>query len=219
MKISNFELPDSGLVLIAGRPGIGKSYVVLEMANELNQKGIKPVLLYADGQKSHSSCHYENGVVRESPSKLSRVKKVYPDLPYIVEDYAAHYFFLQWEVLIKNIIEFEHPKVIFINALVHPNESITSNILKHLQNIAKKNDILMIAESQASRNVERRKDCHPGVNDIKCTPKSLRYVDQCVFVYRDSYYTQNDGEELSKIEVYSAEQMVSIPFDIQKYSV
>lgn len=45
MKISNFELPDSGLVLIAGRPGIGKSYVVLEMANDLNQKGIKPVLL------------------------------------------------------------------------------------------------------------------------------------------------------------------------------
>lgn len=77
MKISNFELPDSGLVLIAGRPGIGKSYVVLEMANDLNQKGIKPVLLYADGQKSHSSFHYENGVVRESPSKLSRVKKVY----------------------------------------------------------------------------------------------------------------------------------------------
>lgn len=147
MKISNFELPDSGLVLIAGRPGIGKSYVVLEMANELNQKGIKPVLLYADGQKSHSSCHYENGVVRESPSKLSRVKKVYPDLPYIVEDYAAHYFFLQWEVLIKNIIEFEHPKVIFINALVHPNESITSNILKHLQNIAKKNDTMLLFKS------------------------------------------------------------------------
>lgn len=33
MKICNLESPDSGLVFVAGRPGMGKSYVILEMAN------------------------------------------------------------------------------------------------------------------------------------------------------------------------------------------
>lgn len=45
VKICNLELSDSGLVFVAGRPGRGKSYAILEMANELKQKVIKPFLL------------------------------------------------------------------------------------------------------------------------------------------------------------------------------
>ncbi len=219
MKICNFEFPDNGLVLIAGRPGIGKSCVILEMANELNQKGIKPVLLYADGWKSHSSCHYEDGVVREYPSKLSCVKKIYPDIPYIVEDYAIHYSAAGWESLVKSIIKFEQPKVLFINHLTNPEQMIDSDVLEILQNVAKENGILIVAESNVSRAVEERTDHHPQAEDVNCDRKALGFVDQCVCVYRDVYYTQNEGEKHSKIEVYTAGQTIFISFNSQMYRI
>ena len=217
MKISNYELPDNGLVLVAGRPGVGKSYVILEMANELNQKGIKPVLLYADGRDSHSSCHYDKGVVRKSPSRLSCVKKVYPDIPYVVEDDAADYSLSGWAALIKNIMEFEQPKVIFINSLVNPGNFIAEDILKLLHDTAKENDILSVAECQVSKSAEERTDGHPQINDVKCDREALRYVDQCVFVYRVRYDMPDKEEKRDEIEVYSSGQTVFMPFNPQKY--
>lgn len=219
MKICNLELPDSGLVFVAGRPGMGKSYVILEMANELNQKGIKPVLLYADGRKSHSSCHYENGVVREYPSRLSCVKKVYPDIPYIVEDDATYHLLPRWETLMKNIIKFEHPKVILINDLVNPGKVVSGEISKLLHNIAKENEILIIAECQVSRKVEERKDGHPQINDVKCDREAIKYVDQVFFIYHDGCFAFDEGNEHKKIEVYSLGQRIFMPFNPQKYSV
>lgn len=219
MRICNLELPDSGFVFVAGRPGRGKSYVILEMANELNQKGIKPVLLYADGRESHSSYHYDNGVVRECPSKLSYVNKVYPEIPYIVEDDATYYLLPRWESLIKNIINFEHPRVIFINALVNPGKAVSGEISKLLHNIAKENEILIIAECQVSRKVEERKDGHPQINDVKCDREAIKYVDQVFFIYHDGCFVFNDRNEHKKIEVYSLGQRVFIPFNPQKYFI
>ena len=54
MDICNQKLQNEGLILVAERPSMGKSYVMLEMANDLDQNGIKPVLVYADGRSSHS---------------------------------------------------------------------------------------------------------------------------------------------------------------------
>lgn len=222
MRICNLELSDSGLALVAGRPGIGKSYVILEMANELNQKGIKPVLLYADGRKSHSSYHYENGVMQEYPSKLSCVKKAYPDIAYIVDDIAVDCHAIRWEILIKDIIKFEHPKVILINSLAGPSKSINGEILKLLHSIAKENEILIIAECQVSRSAEERNDCHPQISDIKCGSEAIKYADQLFFIYYDGYYDGNfalkDKNDNKKIEVYSLGQRAFMPFDPQKYS-
>ena len=156
-------------------------------------------------------------MVREYPSRLSCVKKVYPDIPYIVEDDATYYLLPRWETLMKNIIKFEHPKVILINDLVNPGKVVSGEISKLLHNIAKENKILIIAECQVSRNVEERKDGHPQINDVKCDREALRYVDQCVFVYRVRYDMPDEEEKRDEIEVYSPGQTVFMPFNPQKY--
>lgn len=218
-KLFDLKLPEEGLVLVAGLPGVGKTYVLIEMTEELNQKGIKSVLLYADGMASHDIVRYENGAVRTSPSRLSRIRKVYPDLSYLVEDGAIWYTPYGWEKFITDFIEHEHPQAVFIDSVCAPGEKASEELLQTLQRIAGEKHILIFAEINVSLSIISRKERHPKPKDVMCALRARKYVDRFIFVYRDICFSAEETEKDKSIEIYASNGgKTTLPFEPEKYS-
>ncbi len=220
MNYKGISLPESGLVLVAGRPGMGKSYVAIEIANEMNRNGIKAVLIYADGIKSHDIIHYENGEVRVFQSKLSLVNSVYPSIPYVVEDGGEWFSPEGWEQFLNDYIDHEKPQAVFINSIVVPGGNASEELLQTIQRIAKEKRILVFVEMNVSRTVVRRKEKRPKPKDVKCTISALQYVDKFIFVHRDALYMNVGNEKNESIEVYTADnEKTMLPLISRKYAI
>lgn len=218
MNFKSLPLPDAGLVVVAGRPAIGKSYVMIEIANSLIRDGMKAVLAYTDGEKAHDIVRYVNGEVRSLPSKLSRVNDVYPEIPYVVENGGEWFFPSEWEMFLNDYIDHEKPQAILINSIVPPREKVSVALMKKMQRIAKEKHIIIFVEIQVSNAIERRKENHPKLKDIKCSGLSRKYVDQFIFVYRNVYDTE--AVKSKTIEVYSINgEKVILPFYPEKYGI
>ena len=86
--------------------------------------GKKAIMLSADVEVSHATIHYKDGQEQTTISMLERIKKAYPDISCVVEDGAIYYSPHSWETLLTDIIEHEHPEVVFINRIILPREKL-----------------------------------------------------------------------------------------------
>ena len=206
MEVLNFNLPDSGLVFVAGRPGIGKSHITMKMANVFQEGKQKCTLLMSDGKKAYPYANYCDGKIKFYPSELQRATKICPNISFVIEDTALLYNEIGWEELIQDIIIHKKPNVIFINAISEPIKKINTKIVKILQEVAKKNHILIIAETSVKRSIERKKDPRPTISSLMCRKKALKYIDEVIFVYSETYDdTSIDAAnlELSQYTLYN----------------
>lgn len=206
MEFLNFNFPNSGLVFVAGRPGIGKSHITMKMANVFQEGKQKCTLLMSDGKKAYPYANYCDGKIKFYPSELQRVTKICPNISFVIEDTALLYNELGWEHLIQDIIKHKKPNVIFINAISEPIKKINTKIIRTLQAIAKKNRILIIAETNVNRCVDFKKDHRPTKASLMCRKKALKYVDKVIFVHRENYYDDNINNshiELSQYELHN----------------
>lgn len=156
---------------------MGKSYVAIEIANEMNRNGTKAALIYADGAKSHDIVHYENGEVCTFPSKLSRVYSVYSEIPFVVEDGGEWLSSFGWEQYLTDYIDHEKPQAVFINSVIIPREKASEGLLQTIQRMAKEKHILVFVEMNVTRAIEYRKEKRPKPKDVKCTSTARQYVD------------------------------------------
>ena len=208
MDVLNFNLPDSGLVFVAGRPAMGKSNVAMNMAKVFQEKNKKCLLLMTDGKKAYPYANYLNGKTTFRPSELQKAIKICPNISFVIEDVALLYNEIGWEEFIQDIIIHKKPNVIFINAISEPIKKINTKIVKMLQEIAKKNHILIIAETSVKRSIERKKDPRPTISSLMCHRKALKYIDDIIFVYSETYYDTDidtTNLELSQYTLYNKE--------------
>lgn len=208
MEVLNFNLPDSGLVFVAGRPAMGKSNVAMNMAKVFQEKNKKCLLLMTDGKKAYPYANYLNGKTTFRPSELQKAIKICPNISFVIEDVALLYNEIGWEEFIQDIIIHKKPNVIFINAISEPIKKINTKIVKMLQEIAKKNHILIIAETSVKRSIERKKDPRHTISSLMCHRKALKYIDDIIFVYSETYYDTDidtTNLELSQYTLYNKE--------------
>ena len=213
MEVLNFNLPDSGLVFVAGRPAMGKSNVAMNMAKVFQEKNKKCLLLMTDGKKAYPYVNYLGGKTIFYPSELQRAIKICPNISFVIEDTALLYNEIGWEELIQDIVIHKNPNVIFVNAISEPIKKINTKIIKALQKIAKKNHILIIAETNVNRSVEFKKDPRPTIASLMCRKKALKYVDEVIFVYSETYYDTNidtSNLELSQYTLYNKDSSKKI---------
>ena len=204
----NINLPDSGLVCVAGRPAMGKSNVAMNMAKVFQEKNKKCLLLMTDGKKAYPYANYLNGKTTFRPSELQKAIKICPNISFVIEEVALLYNEIGWEEFIQDIIIHKKPNVIFINAISEPIKKINTKIVKMLQEIAKKNHILIIAETSVKRSIERKKDPRPTISSLMCHRKALKYIDDIIFVYSETYYDTDidtTNLELSQYTLYNKE--------------
>ena len=210
-------LQNSDLVIVAGRPGMGKTSFALSLAlnvceymrDEMNNEGAAAFfsLEMSDEQlvtrlismKSNvNSSKIRNGGIRDDEfSKVALACNNISELNLIIDDNPA-VSIAEVRNRARRMMRKEKLQVIFVDYLqllrgtTKSSESNRVNeiseISRGLKAIAKEFNIPVIALSQLSREVEKREDKKPHLADLRESGSIEQDADIVMFIYREEYY-------------------------------
>jgi len=208
----------SDLIIVAGRPSMGKTAFALTLGLNTIKTSKLPILFFSlemskeqimyrllametniNQMRLRSGKLYRNDWV-----KLNKVIKIISKLPFFVDDTP--------DLSIQDIrskiktIRFEQTQIglVVIDYLQLMQNSKfklenrvqeLSQITRSLKNIAREFDVPIIALSQLSRNVENRVDKKPILSDLRESGSIEQDADLVLMLYRNKYYNQKSEEE------------------------
>lgn len=215
IQIGGFSMGE--LVVIAGRPAMGKSQLLVQLA--MNISLTQPVLFFtfdlsefnltnrflsnitgisSDKLLQHNLTNHEKSLVFSKAEQFNRHKISIND--------SCNNSFSAFIGVCKKKIENDGVKVIIVDYLqmmssrknYKTREQEVSFITRELKNIAKDYNVLVIASSQLSRAVESRSgDKKPQLSDLRESGAIEQDADKVIAIYRPEYYgfeTDSNGD-------------------------
>ena len=209
----------SDLIIVAGRPSMGKTAFSLTMGLNIIKTSKLPILFFSlemskeqimyrllametniNQMRLRSGKLYRNDWI-----KLNKVIKIISKLPFFVDD-TSDLSIQDIRSKIKTII-FEQTQIglIVIDYLQLMQNSKfklenrvqeLSQITRSLKNIAREFNVPIIALSQLSRNVENRVNKKPILSDLRESGSIEQDADLVLMLYRNKYY--NSKTELER---------------------
>jgi replicative DNA helicase len=222
---------NSDLIIIAGRPSMGKTALSLNIALNIIKNASLPVLFFSlemskkqimyrllSMESEISQMRLRSGKLSQPDwFKLTKIIKVVSKLPFFIDD-TSDLCIQDIKSRLKTII-FEQTQVglIIIDYLQLMQNSKSrmenrvqelSQITRSLKIIAREFNIPIIALSQLSRNVENRMDKRPVLSDLRESGSIEQDADLVLMLYRnlenDSINFNNQNSQL--IELIIAKQ-------------
>jgi len=219
----------SDLIIIAGRPSMGKTALSLNITLNIIKKYQLPVLFFSlemskeqliyrllANETNISQMHLRTGKLsKEEWLKLITKIKDLSTLPLFLDD-TPNLSLQDIRSKIKTII-FEHNKIglIVIDYLqLMQNSSFSTNnrvqelsyITRSLKSIAREFKVPLIVLSQLSRNVESRINKRPILSDLRESGSIEQDADLVLMLYRDSYYNSTEDTSFNLAELIIAKQ-------------
>ena len=205
---------NSDLIIIAARPAMGKTALVLSMAKNMAVDYNTPVAIFSLEMSNlqlvnrliSNVCEIESEKIKsgrltqqEWEQLNSRVRKLY-SAPLFVDDTASLSIF-ELRTKARRLVREHHVKIIIIDYLQLMNasgmkfgsrEQEVSMISRSLKQLAKELNIPIIALSQLSRKVEDRTDSkRPQLSDLRESGAIEQDADIVCFIHRPEYYTRS----------------------------
>jgi replicative DNA helicase len=210
----------SDLIIVAGRPSMGKTAFSLTIGLNIIKTSKLPILFFSlemskeqimyrllametniNQMRLRSGKLYRNDWI-----KLNKVIKIISKLPFFVDD-TPDLSIQDIRSKIKTII-FEQTQIglIVIDYLQLMQNSKfklenrvqeLSQITRSLKNIAREFNVPIIALSQLSRNVENRIDKKPILSDLRESGSIEQDADVVLMLYRNKYYNPKSEVEQS----------------------
>jgi replicative DNA helicase len=221
-------LHNSDLVIIAGRPGMGKTAlatnIAFHAAQKLQESGRKSSIAFfslemsseqlstrilAEQSRIKSNDIRRGKISDEQFDKFIETSKNISDLPlYIDETPAISIAAMSNRARrIKRLFGLDMIVVDYIQlmsgSLNNRNDGRVqeiSQITQGLKAIAKELSIPVIALSQLSRQVEQRDNHKPLLSDLRESGSIEQDADVVMFVYRESYYLENKEPRAATVE-------------------
>lgn len=211
---------DTDLVIIAGRPGAGKTDVALSFAKQAGWHGHIPIffslempawqlrnrLLASVGRIDKGKFkNLERFLTEEEKNKWTETVgrtgmvnlEIYDDAGQTLSDIRMK--------TRKTMSEYPDKKpVIIIDylQLIRPSVPLPGNrnaevseISQGLKELAKEFDCPVLCLAQLSRAVEQRQDKRPILSDLRDSGSIEQDADIVTFLYRDSYYTEDKSDK------------------------
>lgn len=219
----------SDLIIIAGRPSMGKTALSLNIALNIIKNLKLPVLFFSlemsKEQIMYRLLSIETNIIQSKLrsgklnqtdwTKLNKIIKIMSKLPLFIDD-TANLSIQDIRAKIKTII-FEQSQIglIIIDYLqlmqsfkfkTENRVQELSDITRRLKNIAREFNIPIIALSQLSRNVENRLNKKPILADLRESGSIEQDADLVLMLYRNNYYNLN--EELINDLDYSLTELI-----------
>jgi len=207
----------SDLVIIAGRPSMGKTAFVLNIASNILKNQNLPILFFSlemakeqiiyrliSMEAEVNQMKLKSGRLAESDwAKINDMIKNFSKLPLYVDD-TFNLSVQDIRSKIKTIL-FEQDKLGLIiidyiqlmeNSKLQENRvQELSQITRSLKTLAREFNIPILALSQLSRNVENRIDKKPILSDLRESGSIEQDADLVILLYRNNYYNSAQSEE------------------------
>lgn len=219
----------SDLIIIAGRPSMGKTALSLNIALNIIKNLKLPVLFFSlemsKEQIMYRLLSIETNIIQSKLrsgklyetdwTKLNKIIKIISKLPLFIDD-TPNLSIQDIRSKIKTII-FEQSQIGLIiidylqlmqNLKLKTENRVQelSDITRRLKNIAREFNIPIIALSQLSRNVENRVNKKPMLSDLRESGSIEQDADLVLMLYRNNYYNLNE-EEINDLN-YSLTELI-----------
>ena len=164
----NIDTLEKGTILcIASRPGLGKTTLVINIANDIAKKSDKPILYFS---LESSKEQLEKRLVSDSIKKIADALTI-DDIDSISEKYNQMNNGL-------SLIVIDYLQLILLKD--NPKEKETIEKIKRIKDIAVKLDVPIILVSQLSLMKDRK----PTILDLHINEIS-KYYKKVIFLYKD----------------------------------
>lgn len=202
------------LIIVAARPGMGKTAFALNLATDLCFKHNVPVgffsLEMSKEQIGIRILSLRTGIDTNSIKTGSLTKEEFADLVEEAEKLANKPFFIDdtagisltdIRVKARRLAREQKIGVIFIDYLqlirnlmshIHTREQEISEISRNLKALAKDLNIPVVALSQLNRAVEGRENKRPVLSDLRESGAIEQDADIIMFLYREDFYKPDE---------------------------
>lgn len=220
-------LTPSDLIIIAGRPGMGKSAVAMNIAENVAMNGIGVGVFSLEMSKEQLTKRIQYGMARVSGKKadLGKITSEEMDmithasnrlakLPIYIDDTAI----LTPSVLrskARRLVSKHKVKLIivdYIQLMVGKGGNRTEevgDISRALKLLAKELNVPVIALSQLSRAVESRNNKRPQLSDLRESGSIEQDADEVVFTFRPEEYMKHvDDDDPKKQEILGLAEII-----------
>ena len=221
----------SDLIIIAGRPSMGKTALGLNIALNILKESKQPILFFSlemskeqimyrllSIEANINQIRLKSGkLYKDDWLKLNQIIKVMSKIPFFIDD-MPNLSIQEMQLKIKTIL-FEQGKIgliiiDYLQLMQNPKSKIENRvqeisiITRALKNLARQFSIPIIALSQLSRNVENRVDKKPILSDLRESGSIEQDADVVLMLYKnqDFHTKQNEIQDYQLTELIIAKQ-------------
>jgi replicative DNA helicase len=213
----------SDLIIVAGRPSIGKTAFSLTISLNIIKYSKLPVLVFSlemskeqimyrllSMESNVSQSRLRSGKLSKTDwTKLNKIIKLLSKLPLFVDD-SSDLAVQEIRTKIKTIL-FQYPTIglVIIDYLQLMQTPISNNgnraqelsqITRALKNLAREFNIPIIALSQLSRNIETRTDKRPILSDLRESGSIEQDADLVLMLYQnESNNPEPSSDNINKV--------------------
>ena len=213
-------LQPTQLIIVAGRPGMGKTSFALNIAQHVAIKEKEPVAIFSlemsssqlairmlcsealvDSQKTRTG-----GLTDDDFDKLSEGVNILGRAPVYIDDSPS---ITVMEMLAKarrlkqesglGLIVIDYLQLMTGKGRRENRQQEISEMTRSLKIMAKELNLPVILLSQLSRESEKRESKRPMLSDLRESGSIEQDADVVIFLHRDSYYDKEAGSESSVI--------------------
>jgi len=215
-------LNKSDLIIVAARPGMGKTALQLSIAQAAARRHSKRVAIFSlemsgeqlvqrmiaaetriDSQRLRRGDLQEQEwpIFYEAVGRISECQLFIDDTPSITPMqlrtkarrlYAEHGL---------DLIMIDYLQLMYAERAQNNRVQEISEISRSLKGLARELDIPVVAASQLSRAVEQRQDKRPQLSDLRDSGSIEQDADVVIFIYRDEYYNPDSSERPNIAEI------------------
>ena len=214
--IQGFQKSD--LIIIAGRPSMGKTALSLNIAKNVIQTSKLPILFFSLEMSKEqimyrllametniNQIRLKNGNLNQNDwMKINKMMNIFSKLPLFIDD-TSDLSIQNIRSKIKTLI-FEQNQVGLViidylqlmqnsNLKLENRVQELSQITRSLKIIAREFNIPVIALSQLSRNVENRLEKRPVLSDLRESGSIEQDADLVLMIYRKNYYNDINSDQ------------------------
>lgn len=221
----------SDLIIIAGRPSMGKTALGLNIALNILKESKQPILFFSlemskeqimyrllSIEANINQTRLKSGKLgKDDWLKLNQIIKVMSKIPFFIDD-MPNLSIQEMQLKIKTIL-FEQGKIgliiiDYLQLMQNPKSKMENRvqeisiITRALKNLARQFSIPIIALSQLSRNVENRVDKKPILSDLRESGSIEQDADVVLMLYKnqDFHTKQNEIQDYQLTELIIAKQ-------------
>lgn len=220
-------LQPADLVIVAGRPSMGKTTLAMNMAEYAAIKSNKPVLVFSMEMPADSLAmrmmsslgrvdqhRIRTGKLEDEDwPRITSAVSILSEAPLFIDDTAA---LTPGEVRSRarrvareqgqlGLIVLDYLQLMQVSGFKENRTTEISEISRGLKSLAKELNVPVIALSQLNRGLEMRGDKRPMMSDLRESGAIEQDADLILFIYRDEVYNK-DSPDKGRAEVIIAKQ-------------